>query len=397
MSDQPVIDYQDLLTGLNTLGEQQAQALRAHSKRAANKRSVKPASLSQWAAQLPDAIARGLNPQRWGDLPQWQQCLDSLPSLTASSCDFSTGVRIGEANDCSDAQREQLRTSLMALHPWRKGPYQLFGLDVDTEWRSDWKWDRLLPHIAPLKDKLVLDVGCGNGYHCWRMYGEGAQRVIGIDPSPRFVVQFYALKHFANQFPTPASALQFPSKTASPETLALKKTGPSTQQAPARTTTAQHAVDTSLPVDILPLGIEDLPATLEAFDTVFSMGVLYHRRSAMDHLLELKACLKPGGQLVLETLVIDGSKDEVLVPEGRYAKMRNVWFIPSPPTLLSWLRKCGFKTPRLVDVCDTSTAEQRSTPWMHFESLPDFLDANDSSRTCEGHPAPRRAVFVAEC
>ena len=385
MSDQPVIDYKDLLTGLNTLGEQQTQALRARSKRAANKRSARPASLSQWAAQLPDDIARGLSPQRWGDLPQWQQCLDSLPSLSASSCDFSTGVRLGEAGDCSDAQREQLRTSLMALHPWRKGPYQLFGLDVDTEWRSDWKWDRLLPHIAPLKDKLVLDIGCGNGYHCWRMYGEGAKRVIGIDPSPRFVVQFYALKHFANQLAAQASAPQLTSEPASLKTAS-----------PAQTTAEPHEPGTSLPVDILPLGIEHLPNELKAFDTVFSMGVLYHRRSAMDHLLELKACLKPGGQLVLETLVIDGDDGEVLVPEGRYAKMRNVWFIPSPPTLLSWLRKCGFKAPRLVDECDTNTAEQRSTEWMHFESLPDFLDPNDSSRTCEGHPAPRRAVFIAE-
>jgi tRNA (mo5U34)-methyltransferase len=386
MSGQTIIDYQHLLTGLNTLGEQQAQALRARSKRAVNKRSVKPASLSQWAAQLPGDIARGLSPQRWGDLPQWQQCLDSLPSLAASSCDFSTGVRIGEADDCSDTQREQLRASLIALHPWRKGPYQLFGLDVDTEWRSDWKWDRLLPHIAPLKDKLVLDIGCGNGYHCWRMYGEGAQRVIGIDPSPRFVVQFYALKHYANQLAAQASAPQ-----PTPEHTSLEL-GSSTQ-----TAAGPHERGTSLPVDILPLGIEDLPPALEAFDTVFSMGVLYHRRSAIDHLLELKACLKPGGQLVLETLVIEGDEGQVLVPEGRYAKMRNVWFIPSPPTLLSWLRKCGFKAPRLVDVCDTSVNEQRATEWMHFESLPDFLDPNDSSRTCEGHPAPRRAVFIAEC
>ena len=56
------------------------------------------------------------------------------------------------------------------------------------------------------------------------------------------------------------------------------------------------------------------------------MGVLYHRRSPIDHLLELKGCLQTGGELVLETLVIDGGLGEVLVPENRYAKMRNVWF-----------------------------------------------------------------------
>jgi len=337
-----MIDYQDLIAGLHQLGAQQS--------------TLKKSTLTRWAEQLPAQIAQQLSLQRWGDLPQWQQSLAQLPALSASSCDFKQGVRIGEASDCNPQQQEQLRAALMELHPWRKGPYALFGLDIDTEWRSDWKWDRLLPHIAPLQDRLVLDIGCGNGYHCWRMYGEGAQRVIGIDPSPRFVHQFYALKSF------------------------IPNTGLN-----------------SLPVDVLPLGIEQLPSELKAFDTVFSMGVLYHRRSPIDHLLELKACLKNGGQLVLETLVIEGDEGQVLVPEGRYAKMRNVWFIPSPVTMLSWLRKCGFKNPRLVDVCDTSADEQRSTEWMHFESLPDFLDPNDHSRTFEGHSAPRRAIFMAEC
>ena len=337
-----MIDYQDLITGLHQLGAQQS--------------TLKQSSLSQWAEQLPEQIAQQLSQQRWGDLPQWQQSLAQLPALSASSYDFKHCVRIGEAADCSDQQRDELRGALMELLPWRKGPYALFGLDIDTEWRSDWKWDRLLPHIAPLQDRLVLDIGCGNGYHCWRMFGEGAQRVIGVDPSPRFVHQFYALKSFT-----------------------------------------QNSAANTLPVDVLPLGIEHLPNELKAFDTVFSMGVLYHRRSPIDHLYELKACMKNGGQLVLETLVIAGDEGQVLVPEGRYAKMRNVWYIPSPPTLLSWLRKCGFKEPRLVDVCDTRADEQRSTEWMHFESLPDFLDPNDSSLTFEGHPAPRRAVFIAEC
>ena len=320
-----------------------------------SQRGQKHKALKQWAEQLPTQISDTLNQQRWGDLPQWQQTLEQLPDITPASLDFKNGVRIGEASDCSDTQRNALQETLMALHPWRKGPYQLLGIAIDTEWRSDWKWDRLLPHIAPLQDKLVLDIGCGNGYHCWRMYGEGAQRVIGIDPSPRFVHQFYAFKYFTDKLS-----------------------------------------EKTLPVDVLPLGIEALPADLKAFDSVFSMGVLYHRRSPMDHLLELKACLKPGGQLVLETLVIDGEDGAVFVPEGRYAKMRNVWFIPSPLTLISWLRKCGFKAPRVVDLCDTTHQEQRATEWMTFESLPDFLNSEDPQQTIEGHPAPRRAVFIAE-
>ncbi|MGE3296603.1 MAG: tRNA 5-methoxyuridine(34)/uridine 5-oxyacetic acid(34) synthase CmoB [Porticoccaceae bacterium] len=305
--------------------------------------------LRDWAHQLPAQIGRGLSPERWGDLPRWQAALASLPALTPGTLDFRAGVRIGSAADANDAERGVLRAALMALHPWRKGPYELFGLDLDTEWRSDWKWQRLLPHIEDLAGRLVLDVGCGNGYHCWRMHGAGAARVIGIDPSARFVMQFEAIRRYAG----------------------------------------------AAPVDVLPIGIEALPPELAAFDTVFSMGVLYHRRSPFDHLRELRELLRPGGQLVLETLVIRGAQGQVLVPEGRYAKMANVWFIPTPDTLMSWLRKLGFRNLALVDVTPTTTAEQRATDWMRFESLADFLDPDNPRLTREGHPAPLRAVFVA--
>ena len=270
--------------------------------------------------------------------------------LAQNAFDFAGSVRIGLPSECDDNIRHQLQTTLMGLHPWRKGSYELFGLDIDTEWRSDWKWDRVLPHLAPMQGRRILDVGCGNGYHCWRMYGAGAERVIGIDPSVKFVYQFYALKHFAGE----------------------------------------------LPIDVLPLGIEQVPSGLAMFDTVFSMGVLYHRRDPVEHIQELLACLKPGGQLVLETLMIDSEGCEILVPEGRYAKMRNVWNIPSGGQMLAWLKQAGLEKPRLVDVNQTSLKEQRRTDWMTFESLADFLDPTDPNRTIEGHPAPLRGIFIAE-
>jgi len=138
-----------------------------------------------------------------------------------------------------------------------------------------------------------------------------------------------------------------------------------------------------------------LPEKLSCFDTVFSMGVLYHRRSPLDHLYELRACLRSGGELVLETLIIKGEEGVTLMPEGRYAKMRNVWFFPTIPTMELWLRRCGFKDVRCVDINTTSIEEQRPTKWMTFESLADFLDPDDHSKTIEGHPAPVRAIFTA--
>ena len=306
-------------------------------------------NLAPLANVLPAALAAGLSCERYGDLPAWYAAMEQLPDITPSSIDLANGVVIGRPNDASPAIIESLNQTLRALIPWRKGPFDVFGIHVDTEWRSDWKWQRVLPHLSPLAGRTVLDVGCGNGYHCLRMYGDGAGRVIGIDPSPRFVVQFYMLKKYLGD----------------------------------------------IPVDVLPVGIEALPPLLEAFDTTFSMGVFYHRRSPMDHLRELRDTLRPGGELVLETLVIEGGPGQVLVPEGRYAMMNNVWFLPSALTLLIWLRKCGFTDVRLVDECTTTVAEQHSTDWMRFHSLPEFLDPNDSSLTAEGHPAPRRAVFIA--
>jgi tRNA (mo5U34)-methyltransferase len=148
-------------------------------------------------------------------------------------------------------------------------------------------------------------------------------------------------------------------------------------------------------IHLLPIGVEDIPTDLEWFDTVFSMGVLYHRKNPREHLLQLKSFLRDGGQLCLETLVIEGPAGQVLQPQQRYARMRNVWFIPSTLELVAWLADCGFTAIEVVDETVTSTDEQRSTPWMRFESLAECLDPADPTRTVEGLPAPRRAVVVA--
>jgi tRNA (mo5U34)-methyltransferase len=149
-------------------------------------------------------------------------------------------------------------------------------------------------------------------------------------------------------------------------------------------------------VGVLPLALEDLPGEMTGFDTVFSMGVLYHRRSPVGHLHRLRRLLRLGGELILETLVVEGAEDQVLVPSGRYARMRNVWFIPSPRALVIWLGRCGFRRARVIDVSATTVEEQRSTEWMRFQSLSDCLDPIDSGRTLEGYPAPRRAILVAD-
>lgn len=306
--------------------------------------------LASWLGHLPAQVAAALDDTQHGRLPEWRTILNKLPDVSPSQINLQDGVIVGQPDELAPETFAQMERLLRQLHPWRKGPFHLFGLHIDTEWRSDWKWDRLKDGIAPLNGRLVLDVGCGNGYHCWRMAGSGARLVIGLDPYLLYVAQYKAVRHF---------------------------------------------VGGAVPAYVLPLGVEALPENLAAFDTVFSMGVLYHRRSPLDHLLTLGEALRPGGELVLETLVIEGEVGQVLVPEERYAQMRNVWFIPSVPTLLSWLRKCGFQQEKLLDITPTTVQEQRATEWMTFKSLPDFLAPTNSNQTTEGHPAPRRAIVTA--
>ncbi|WP_428353226.1 tRNA 5-methoxyuridine(34)/uridine 5-oxyacetic acid(34) synthase CmoB [Methyloprofundus sp.] len=303
-----------------------------------------------WSAILPEQIQQKLNPGAHGNFVKWNAAVEQLPIPLNPSIQLDDkGFKIGRTEELSTQQWQQLDAGLKNLFPWRKGPYDLFDLHLDTEWRSDWKWDRVKDHISPLDKRLVLDVGCGNGYHCWRILGAGAQMVVGVDPVQLHVLQFQAIRRLYGE----------------------------------------------APIYVLPLTLEEIPARTNIFDTVFSMGVLYHRRSPIDHLTDLRDCLRSGGELVLETLVIEGKLGEILVPEDRYARMRNVWFLPTCDTLVSWMKRCGFKNIRVVDVNQTSMQEQRSTPWMTFNSLQDFLDPDNPELTIEGHPAPRRATIVA--
>lgn len=305
--------------------------------------------LEPWLETLPAQLAAWQRESMHGKFKQWFNAVHHLPEITPYRLNLLQGVHAEAEHPLSPGQILGIERLLRNLMPWRKGPFSLYGLEVDTEWRSDLKWQRVLPHISSLEGRTILDVGCGSGYHLWRMIGAGAHLAIGIDPMQLFLCQFEAVRKLLGN--------------------------------------DQRA-------HVLPLGIEQLPA-LNAFDTVFSMGVLYHRRSPLDHLYQLKNQLVSEGELVLETLVIEGDENSVLVPGERYGQMRNVYFIPSALALKNWLTKCGFIDVKIVDVCPTTVEEQRRTSWLTTESLEDFLDPLDPSKTIEGYPAPVRAVLIA--
>ena len=304
----------------------------------------------EWHSTFRSALDLRVDSKRHGDLEGWLAIVSSLPSIDTNNIRLNQDtVTIGSLAELDTSTSKQLHQGLFSLKPWRKGPYQIFDTFIDTEWRSDWKWQRVAPHISSLTGRTVLDVGCGSGYHCWRMLGENAKYVLGIDPSMRFLLQHMAIQKYAQ----------------------------------------------NSNFDLLPIGIEDMPTSMPVFDSVFSMGVLYHRRNPINHILELKSLLSSGGELILETLIVDDIDGGVLTPNDRYAQMRNVWSIMTVKKTIQLMEQAGLKNIRCVDQNVTSLDEQRRTDWMQFHSLKEFLDPNDISKTIEGYPAPKRGLFIA--
>lgn len=285
--------------------------------------------LAAWCEPLYTLIDERLSAAAHGDFLRWKSIVESLPMAS------------GSIDDC--------REHLLALSPWRKGPFTLAGLHIDSEWRSDLKWQRLQHDIAPLDGRNVLDVGCGNGYYALQMRKAGADNVIGVDPTLLYVMQFLAVNSF----------------------------------------------ESDERVFVLPVRLHELPLPARKFDSTFSMGVLYHQRSPIDHLRQLRSTLRPDGQLVLETIYIPGEEPRACTPADRYARMRNVWLLPTIPELTTWLKRTGYRDIEIIDQSMTTVDEQRSTDWMTFESLREALDPDDPSRTVEGWPAPHRVVLSA--
>lgn len=297
------------------------------------------------AEEFYQAVVNKLDSANHGHLPEWIDVCEQVKPFAAADCGFLDYLQLGY----TASKKDELKEILLKLSPWRKGPFSLGDVYVDTEWHSDWKWERVQSHLSDLKGRTILDVGCGSSYFGYRMLLDGAEAVYGIDPSWLFVCQSIVMREFAGRYPN----------------------------------------------FVLPLGIQELSESLTGFDTVFSMGVLYHRKDHMEHIQDLKRLLRDGGELVLETLVLNTEDDEVLIPEDRYAQMRNVWAVPSLSKLSQWVEEAGFSDVKIVDVNQTSLEEQRSTEWMTRLSLPDFLDKEDVNKTVEGHPAPVRAVLIA--
>ena len=289
--------------------------------------------------------------QAKGNLQKFRKVLDKIQDHIPSVVNLENRViTIGIPADISLEASKALYQHLDQLCPWRKGPFDIFGIHIDSEWQSWMKWERLLPHIKNLKGRKILDIGSSNGYYMFRAAAHDPLMVLGLEPQSYFYFQYLAIQKFMKQ-------------------------------------------DN---VFCLPIPHDELPEMGRYFDTVFCMGVLYHRPSPVEMLRSIHDSMEKGGELVLENLVLETRENLCLFPRDRYAKMRNVFFIPDLLVMESWLSRAGFKNIQCVDIARTSSDEQRKTRWIQTESLKDFLDPHDPDKTVEGYPAPVRAVFLAE-
>ena len=280
----------------------------------------------------------------WKNIKPLREALTILPKKETT---FELHDTITIKGNFTIKEQETIEKIAKLLKPWRKGPFQIGSLFIDSEWRSYIKYNLLEKHFN-LKDKTVADVGCNNGYYMFRMLTQNPKKLIGFDPSPLFMSQFDFINHF---------------------------------------------IKSDIKYELL--GVEHLEFYEEKFDTIFCLGVLYHRSDPISTLKSLKKALKKDGELFLDTFMIDGKDEVCLTPKERYSKIPNIYFIPTIPALKNWLHRAGFKDTKILEITTTTINEQRSTEWIFGESLNDFLDKNDSTKTVEGYPAPKRVYIKA--
>ena len=305
------------------------------------------------SAHLDKIIAIHQEKQRWVNQEKkgflrYRTPFTALSQFSAKhvSCDKDI-VTIGNGDEVSASDKKIIKDNLQLFIPWRKGPFSVFGIDIDAEWRSERKWQRLAPHLPNLEGKVIADVGCNNGYYMFKMMDSKPKFILGLEPSVQHYYSFKALNAmagFANQ-------------------------------------------------DIDLLGVEHLNLFPESFDVIFLMGIIYHRSSPVDVLRDVISALKPGGTLIMESQGIPGDAPIALFPEKTYAKVPGTYFVPTGKCIENWMTRAGFQDVNLFSSTPMSSEEQRKTDWMTFESYEDFIQPDNKDLTIEGYPAPVRVLL----
>ncbi len=284
------------------------------------------------------------------ELMPFQIALDHAPQVTPSTLLFDqSSVIIGSQSDIAEDQYELLERGLQTFIPWKKGPFSIFGREIDAEWRSDYKWQRIEPYTLPLEGKVIADIGCNNGYFMYRMLPQRPKLVLGFEPYAKHWFNFQWMQKYTRQ--------------------------------------------DSLIMDLY--GIEHMHLFEECFDVIFCLGILYHHTDPIELLRKMRRALKPGGQIIIDCQGIAGAESVSLMPAGRYANARGIWHLPTKTCLLNWIKRTNYRDYICFFEAPLGVSEQRRTEWAPVDSLNEFLDANDKSKTIEGYPAPYRFYVKA--
>jgi tRNA (mo5U34)-methyltransferase len=307
--------------------------------------------------EFPFEISKIINKRsEWINRPgfaKYKQILNGVPEIKADFLNVAGEfIELDSKNPIDEEDFLKIKETCKNLIPWRKGPFKIFGLDLDSEWRSNLKWDRIKDGIPNLEEKNILDIGANNGYYMFKMAAHGPNLVLGIDPIFHNYAQFCFIQKFAK-----IPSLRFEL-----------------------------------------LGIEHLKFFKEFFDVVFSMGIIYHHKNPIEQLQDIRNSLRPGGVAILESIGIPGENPIALFPENSYAKMSNIWFIPTLSCLINWAHKAKFKNIDIISSIKMTLDEQRNTIWCPkpHQSLEDFLDKDNRDKTIEGYDAPRRFCLRLE-
>jgi len=282
----------------------------------------------------------------WKNIAPCQEAIKALKTYEGVEVKLGDRVEI-QIKDLSLEDARQIKETALLLKPWRKGPFQINNLFIDSEWQSQIKYNLLKPHFD-LKDKIVGDIGCNNGYYLFRMLSQEPKKLIGFDPSAIYYSQFQFINHF---------------------------------------------IQSDIIYELL--GVEHVEFYEHRFDILFCLGVLYHRSDPVGMLKSLYKGLNKGGELILDTFMIDGEAEMCLTPKERYSKIPNIYFVPTVNALKNWCHRAGFGLVEVLEIMKTEPNEQRKTEWIDTQSLEDFLDPNDDTKTVEGYPAPKRVYIKA--
>ena len=285
-----------------------------------------------------------------GNLEQWKNILTKLPDISTNYLDFSKEcIQIGNPKEINLSQLKILEKGLLNLRPWRKGPFNIFGLEVDSEWRSEKKWQRIEDYLPKIKGMRIGDIGCSNGYYSYKLLKLEPELIVGMDKTSLFIIQFLATKFYAKQI--------------------------------------QELI-------ILPCSAEEFNPEFIDFDLLLSMGILYHAKNPSNHLASLQRLVKKNGYIILETIISNLKQNINIEKNQTYAGMSNIGTIFTKDNLIKLLNVSGFKNIQVINDSFTNISEQRTTKWMQGKSLSDFILSNGD--TLEGYPPVCRTIFIAQ-